>query len=63
MGYGDNRRTTKMRQKKRQAKLQLRLKRRAVEVKAQRQSRNPAQAAEPAKKAKPKKGATKADKA
>jgi len=51
-----------MRQKKRQAKLQLRLKRRAVEVKAQRQSRNPAQAAEPAKKAKPKK-ATKAEKA
>ncbi len=63
MGYGDNRRTPKMRQKKRQSKLQLRLKRRAVEVKAQRQSRNPAQAAEPTKgtKAKPKKA--KADKA
>jgi len=64
MGYGDNRRTPKMRQRKRQAKLQLRLKRRAVEVRAQRQSKNPLQAAEPAKKSKVKKDkGTKADKA
>lgn len=58
MGYGDNRRTPKMNQRKRQAKLQLRIKRRAAEVKASRQSRNPAQAAEPAKKSKVKKEKT-----
>lgn len=64
MGYGDNRRTPKMNQRRRQAKLQLRLKRRAAETKAQRQSRNPAQAVEPAKKSKVKKEKTaKADKA
>ena len=48
MGYGDNRRTPKMNQRKRQTKLHLRLKRRALEVRAQRQSKNPTQAAEPA---------------
>jgi len=63
MGYGDNRRTPKMTQRKRQAKLHARIKRRALEVRAQRQSKNP-QAAEPAgKKTKAKKEkATKADK-
>jgi len=50
MGYGDNRRTPKMNQRKRQTKLHLRLKRRALEVRAQRQSKNPLQAAEPANK-------------
>lgn len=58
MGYGDNRRTPKMTQRKRQTKLQLRLKRRAVEVRAQRQAKNPQQAAEPAKKSKGKKEKT-----
>jgi len=55
MGYGDNRRTPKMTRKKRQTKLQLRIKRRALEVRAARQSKNPQQAAEPAKKSKAKK--------
>lgn len=56
MGYGDNRRTPKMNQRKRQTKLHLRLKRRALEVRAARQSKNPQQAAEPAgKKTKAKK--------
>lgn len=55
MGYGDNRRTPKMNQRKRQTKLQLRIKRRALEVRAARQSKNPLQAAEPAKKSKVKK--------
>lgn len=55
MGYGDNRRTPKMNQRKRQAKLKLRIKRRGLEVRAARQSSNPTGAAEPAKKAKAKK--------
>lgn len=64
MGYGDNRRTPKMNQRKRQTKLHLRIKRRALEVKAQRQSKNPLQAAEPAgKKSKVKKEKDKAPKA
>ncbi len=62
MGYGDNRRTPKMNQRKRQTKLQLRLKRRALEVRAQRQS-NPTQAAEPAKKGSSKAKKEKAPKA
>ena len=55
MGYGDNRRTPKMTRRKRQTKLQLRIKRRALEVRAARQSKNPLQAADPAKKGKAKK--------
>lgn len=38
MGYGDNRRTPKMRQRKSREKLFARLKRKATEVKAQRQA-------------------------
>lgn len=49
MGYGDNRRTPKMSQRKRQAKHLNRIKRRAAETRAQRQSKNPAQAAEATK--------------
>lgn len=38
MGYGDSRRTPKMRQRKSRAKMIARLKRRAAEVKATRQA-------------------------
>lgn len=57
MGYGDNRRTPKMTQRRHQAKLYARLKRKAAEVKAARQANKQvaAPAAESGKKSKAKK--------
>jgi hypothetical protein len=44
MGYGDNRHTPKMRQRRARQKLLARLKRRAAEVRATRQANKQAQA-------------------
>jgi len=55
MGYGDNRRTPKMRQRKSRAKMIARQRRKAAEVHAARQSNKAAPAETGAKKAKPKK--------
>lgn len=59
MGYGDNRRTPKMRQRKSRAKMIARQRRKAAEVHAARQSNKAAPVETGAKKAKPKKKADK----
>jgi hypothetical protein len=59
MGYGDNRHTPKMRQRRSRAKLISRLKRKAAEVKATRAATKAAAPAETSKKSKAKKKADK----
>lgn len=59
MGYGDNRHTPKMRQRKNRAKLIARMKKRATEVKAARQANKQAAPADSGKKSKAKKKADK----